>query len=60
MSEVMAMATKVPLGMAVWGLARSPEMFAPAMIPVAAGKKIEKTFKADNNAKLTKVKPGYV
>mmetsp|Transcript_24669 Transcript_24669/g.93272 ORF Transcript_24669/g.93272 Transcript_24669/m.93272 type:complete len:277 (-) Transcript_24669:69-899(-) len=36
----MPMDSSVPLGMAVRGLLRSPLMFAPAMMPVAAGKKI--------------------
>ncbi|CAN8004674.1 unnamed protein product, partial [Ixodes hexagonus] len=39
---VIKMARSVPRGMAFWG---SPEMFAPARIPVAAGKKMEKTLK---------------
>lgn len=35
----------VPCGMDVEGSFKSPEMFAPARMPVAAGKKIAKTEK---------------
>ena len=37
--------SKVPFGMARWASRRSPEMLAPARIPVAAGKKMAKTEK---------------
>ena len=33
----------VTLGMAIAGSSRSPDMLAPAVIPVTAGKKTEKT-----------------
>jgi len=37
--------TNVPFGIALWASRRSPEMFAPARIPVAAGKKMANTEK---------------
>ena len=40
---VTTMALKVPRGMALHGFFKLPERLAPAIIPVAAGKKIEKT-----------------
>ena len=39
------MARRVPLGMAVVGSFKSPLMFAPATMPVTAGKKTAKTLK---------------
>ena len=42
---VKKIAHKVPFGMLFCGSVKSPEMFAPAKIPVAAGKKIENTEK---------------
>ena len=44
-TDVSAMALNVPFGMATDGSFKSPEIFEPARIPVAAGKKIEKTVK---------------
>jgi hypothetical protein len=41
----MTMARNVPLGMAFWASFRSPDMFAPARMPVAAGKKMANTEK---------------
>lgn len=38
-------AKRVPLGMAVPGSFKSPDMFAPAIIPVVAGKNTAKTEK---------------
>ena len=37
------MAASVPSGMLLRGSASSPDMLAPAMMPVAAGKKTAKT-----------------
>ena len=37
------MMREVTLGMAMAGSSRSPDMLAPAVIPVTAGKKTEKT-----------------
>lgn len=42
---VLRIDTRVPFGIARWASRRSPEMFAPARIPVAAGKKMAKTEK---------------
>ena len=42
---VVSIETNVPFGIALCASRRSPEMFAPARIPVAAGKKIAKTEK---------------
>ena len=42
---VLRIETNVPFGIACWASRRSPEMFAPARIPVAAGKKMAKTEK---------------
>jgi hypothetical protein len=41
----MAMASRVPLGMAEVGSLRSPLRLAPATMPVTAGKKTAKTLK---------------
>lgn len=38
MKVVTKIANRVPLGMDLDGLVKSPDMLAPAMIPVAAGK----------------------
>jgi len=45
MTKVMPQASSVPCGMAMLGFFRSPDMFAPARIPVAAGKNTAKTVK---------------
>ncbi len=37
------MALRVPRGIALRGFSRSPDKFAPAIIPVTAGKKMAKT-----------------
>ena len=42
MKNVNTMASKVPHGMDLSGFLRSPDILAPAVIPVAAGKKIAK------------------
>ena len=41
----MKIASSVPFGMDFCGSAKSPEMLAPANMPVAAGKNIENTEK---------------
>ncbi len=41
------MASSVPRGMARLGFFNSPDMFAPAIIPVAAGKNTAKTVQKD-------------
>ena len=45
MKVLMTIASRVPFGIAFSGSLRFPDMFAPASIPVAAGKKIANTVK---------------
>ncbi len=42
----------VPIGMDLLGSLRSPDMLAPAIIPVTAGKNIAKTFQNPASSKF--------
>ena len=51
------MAHRVPVGILLFGSFNSPDMFAPAIIPVAAGKKTAKTIQNELPLKLFSIEP---